>query len=417
MNYSGTPALLDVRLWGLQAVITPGMGAPLDSPEVEIGAVNLFEDPGWSGPTLLGGPVTNHMIAYIDYSITVTRTYSWGNEIAPAISFFSDSFDPSIPAPLYYVKLEPFGSIDTSSETLTGKGQRYYIRGMRFKNGSQTVESPASGPIATPNRFLYDTGNRTTQISEVLASDLGITTSTPVDETKVLDGVLTKGYIIDRIEIDAGNGSNTYVINDALVFVKPPPAFGGAADANIGSNFFETTQMLFDGPLSRLGLYTGAQCNPPPVDVYILVDLSGSFMDDLDNFKAEAPAMIDTLRGKNLNTRFGLGRFEDYPIYPFGLDGDNAYQRVLDLSPDPDPVKTTIAGLTISSGAAGGDWPQSQLAALYYAATGAEQDLSGAGYPDASIPAGQQANFRNGATKIFVLWTDAPFHNPGDAQR
>ena len=42
------------------------------------------------------------------------------------------------------------------------------------------------------------------------------------------------------------------------------------------------------------------------------------------------------------------------------------------------------------------------------------QDLSGAGFPGASIPPGQQANFRDDATKIFMLWTDAPFHNPGD---
>ena len=121
------------------------------------------------------------------------------------------------------------------------------------------------------------------------------------------------------MEIDADNGANTYVINNALVFVKPAPAFGGAADANIGANFFETTQVLFDGPLARLGLYTGAACGRPPVDVYILVDLSGSFADDLDAFKAEAGEMLDTLKADNSNIRFGLGRFEDYPIHPFGL--------------------------------------------------------------------------------------------------
>jgi hypothetical protein len=54
------------------------------------------------------------------------------------------------------------------------------------------------------------------------------------------------------------------------------------------------------------------------------------------------------------------------------------------------------------------------LAALFQAATGAGQDLSGVGFPGASIPPGQQANFRAGATKLFLLWTDAPFHQPGD---
>ncbi|MCX6634493.1 MAG: hypothetical protein NT090_05310 [Acidobacteria bacterium] len=40
--------------------------------------------------------------------------------------------------------------------------------------------------------------------------------------------------------------------------------------------------------------------------------------------------------------------------------------------------------------------------------------MAGVGFPGASIPSGQQANFRTGATKLFLLWTDAPFHNPGD---
>ena len=76
------------------------------------------------------------------------------------MSFFSDSFDPGIPPPRYYAKLEPFGSSAPSSETTTGKGQRYYVRGMRFINRSGVVASPASGAIVDSNRFLYDTGNK-----------------------------------------------------------------------------------------------------------------------------------------------------------------------------------------------------------------------------------------------------------------
>jgi len=74
-------------------------------------------------------------------------------------------------------------------------------------------------------------------------------------------------------------------------------------------------------------------------------------------------------------------------------------------------VLNAIAGLVTRDGA---DLPQSQLTALYQGATGAGQDLSSVGFPGASIPAGQQANFRTGARKIFLLWTDASFHRPGD---
>jgi len=150
-----------------------------------------------------------------------------------------------------------------------------------------------------------------------------------------------------------------------------------------------------------------------PVDVYLIVDLTGSFADDLPVFKAQAPGIISALKASNPNTRFGLGKFEDYPIDPFGSadHGDKAYERLVDLTFDTDLVLNTIDGLFTRWGK---DIPESQLPALYQAATGAGQDLSGVGYPVASIPPGQQANFRPEAIKLILLWTDAPFHRPGD---
>ena len=150
-----------------------------------------------------------------------------------------------------------------------------------------------------------------------------------------------------------------------------------------------------------------------PVDVFFLVDLSGSFYDDLPLFKAQAPGIITDLKTTTANIRFGLGKFEDYPIYPFGDlgSGDQAYQRIVDLTFNEEEVLTAIDGLFTRYGY---DDPESQLPALYQAATGVGQDLSSLGYPEASIPADQQANFRDGASKLFLLWTDAPFHYPGD---
>ena len=166
--------------------------------------------------------------------------------------------------------------------------------------------------------------------------------------------------------------------------------------------------------------YAGAQfeplsftVRPRALDAYLLVDLSGSFADDLPIFKVQAPNMISNLKATYPGARFGLGKFEDYPIWPFGdaSSGDKAYERIIDLTSDTDAVLSCISSLFTRYGA---DGPQSQLPALYQAATGAGQDLSGVGFPGASIPPGQQANFRDGATKLFILWTDAPFHNPGD---
>jgi hypothetical protein len=52
---------------------------------------------------------------------------------------------------------------------------------------------------------------------------------------------------------------------------------------------------------------------------------------------------------------------------------------------------------------------------MYQSATGAGQDLSMYGYPNASIPSGQKASFRRDVSKLILLWTDAPFHRPGDS--
>jgi hypothetical protein len=158
---------------------------------------------------------------------------------------------------------------------------------------------------------------------------------------------------------------------------------------------------------------------PRPLDIYFVVDLSGSFDDDLVTFQNEAKNTMSNIRNNvNVNSRFGLGSFEDYPINPFGSSsaGDEAYRQEIDMTFDDDAVASKIDGLTIRFG---NDTPQSQLPALYQAATGAGQDLSGAGYPGASIPPGQEASLREGDAdtnprKIFILWTDASFHRPGD---
>jgi hypothetical protein len=150
------------------------------------------------------------------------------------------------------------------------------------------------------------------------------------------------------------------------------------------------------------------------IDLFLVVDLSQSFEDDLPIFKAQAPDIIARIRTMNPNTRFGLASFRDYPIPPFGDPGDYAYQRHSDLTFEAQPILDAIAGLSTANG---GDPPESQLAALYQAATGEGQDLGGEGFPDASIPSGQNANFRDGVTKLFLLWTDNSFHladDPGD---
>ena len=185
--------------------------------------------------------------------------------------------------------------------------------------------------------------------------------------------------------------SNVLSPNEAM-----EPAYSGPKhDPGLGRQLMED-----------IGWLTGA-----PTDLYFVVDTTGSFFDDLPVFKTEAPEIIQTLTDEGTDLKVGLASFEDYPISPFGsaVDGDVAYRRIIDLTSNTATVTTAIGGLFVRYGM---DGPESQLAALYQAATGAGQTV--AGYPGANIPAGQQATFRDGAVKLFLLWTDAPFHRPGD---
>lgn len=163
------------------------------------------------------------------------------------------------------------------------------------------------------------------------------------------------------------------------------------------------------------------QCLAKNVDVFLIVDLSGSFTDDLSTFKSQAAEIVTQLvtsaEANGLNINFGLARFEDYPISPFGVAaaGDRAYTRVQDISPPTDANQNGVIDLleVISSLQTrdGADGPQSQLTALFQAATGSGQVVSG--FPDATISSAP-ASWRPGSTRIIVLWTDASFHRPND---
>jgi hypothetical protein len=260
LGYTGSPSLLSIGIWGPQAIDPTTKCAPMRFPEITIPSVNLREGTDPTKPTLLGAPVTNNATAWIDYTKIIVRSLPWGTERNPAISFFP-SGDPGIPTPLFWVDLEGTGAPAPPADGAT-VGERYLIRGMRFINGANFVASPIlPNTIPAGAQFLYDTGNTATQITPAMASALGITGSTPIVDTIRRDGQDCNGYRITKVEIDAHDGSDKYVIDNALVFVQPA-GLGGFA-ANIGANFFETTQVLFDGPGNRLGLFRGTKSGAP----------------------------------------------------------------------------------------------------------------------------------------------------------
>lgn len=155
---------------------------------------------------------------------------------------------------------------------------------------------------------------------------------------------------------------------------------------------------------------------PPVLDVCLVVDLSGSYWDDLPNITALAPGIWDDIvAGGVSDLRFGLGTFVDFPFWEWGDPGSGDYAYRLDQQLTSDKA-TWLAALGAMTTRYGGDGPESQYEALYQVATGAGNDVPAAEPDDTGdVAAGQSCAFREQATKVVMLTTDAPFHNAGDA--
>ena len=155
----------------------------------------------------------------------------------------------------------------------------------------------------------------------------------------------------------------------------------------------------------------------PRLDLYLIVDLSGSYSDDIAKIKTLAPSIVTGVRASVSDSNFGLGSFVDFPFSPWGAasTGDYGYRRDQDLTATTADWVAAVNAMAIKFG---GDGPESQYEALFQAATGAGREMpptTDCDYLDlGEIAPGQNASFRADATKVIALTTDADFHNPGD---
>ncbi len=131
----------------------------------------------------------------------------------------------------------------------------------------------------------------------------------------------------------------------------------------------------------------------PPLDFTFLVDLSGSFGDDLPNFVASAKQIAADLRAENPDVQFAIASFVDRPVSPYGSPGDYLYKAELALTDDVAAFEATLDGLRTFSG---NDFPESQWVGLWRAANGIG------------------LNLREGSSRVIYMATDAPAHTAAD---
>jgi hypothetical protein len=147
-------------------------------------------------------------------------------------------------------------------------------------------------------------------------------------------------------------------------------------------------------------------------DLFILMDTSGSMAAPIgvlqtamtDEIIADTSLLVPDLW-------FGLGAFEDYPLSPYGADGNNPFELSQRTTDDAEAMQAAADALVAYSGA---DYPESQVPALWATATGGAlgdyvpaQDACETG--EIGYPC-----FRRGALPIIVMVTDNHFHGDYD---
>ena len=127
---------------------------------------------------------------------------------------------------------------------------------------------------------------------------------------------------------------------------------------------------------------------PTPVDVWFLMDTSGSMGGAIEGLQLGIDHIIKELKAANLDAWFGLAEYK----------GENyRYERLTDIGP---PGEAFEDGLRRLYATGGGE--ETQYTALY-------QTVTGEGQEDVGIDPGRGASFRAEALKIIVHASDEPF--------
>jgi hypothetical protein len=162
---------------------------------------------------------------------------------------------------------------------------------------------------------------------------------------------------------------------------------------------------------------------PPKLDLLLLEDETGSFADDIDEMQGEEPdcsdglaaAMWDGIAGEVVDFQAAVAGFRDFAYDGWGGSVDWVYRLHQDMTDDK---ATWLTGICALSAGGGADGPEAQLAALKSGADGHAWDsnIDGDYTDDIDTPAGEDPDWRDDATKVIVLVTDAEYHVQGDPE-
>ena len=135
------------------------------------------------------------------------------------------------------------------------------------------------------------------------------------------------------------------------------------------------------------------------LDVYYLIDVSGSMEKEIDGLKRALAEITDGLLNNNIEAHFGAGMYRSYVDMP--------YRRLCPIGTPLETLDECLEDMRASGGSIDLTRPKSHLAALFQSATGKGQ--LGLPVGTAEIEPGGEAGFREGVPRIIVNATDEAF--------
>jgi hypothetical protein len=148
-------------------------------------------------------------------------------------------------------------------------------------------------------------------------------------------------------------------------------------------------------------------------DVFFLIDTTGSMGEEIANLLTGLTGVvIPGVLASIPDVALGVARFEDFPVTPYGEPGNRVYELEQQMTTDYARVYDAISALRVFRG---GDIPESGVPGLYAAASGEAIGIYSAPFiSDPATPGTGRiggVGFRADSLPIFVVITDAPFHN------
>lgn len=129
-----------------------------------------------------------------------------------------------------------------------------------------------------------------------------------------------------------------------------------------------------------------------PLDVYFMIDISGSMQNAIDGVAHGMQAIADRLAARGLDVNFGVGAFRAFEDPP-------AYERTRDIGLPDQELADALSGLRAQGGGA-----ETQMWALMQSATGE------GGY---RTEPGLNMSFRPGSLRVAIEVTDEPISQGG----